>query len=97
MTVKYKYYNAAPPAIKIKEPVSLVARLKYRHIFAAGMILLSIAVKPFFIEHAYMERGYSAYGGEYIVIPFGIVLASIILMTASIFDEAGRAQHGIQM
>ena len=92
-----KINEATPPGIEIKEAIMWTAKIKYRHVIAAGIILLSIAVTPFFMELAYLERGYVAYGGEYLIIPMGIALASIVISIAAAFDEARRKQGGINM
>jgi len=65
-------------------------RLKLRYLIVLFVLLVSIISKPFFIELAYQERGYRAIGGEYMIIPFGIVLAAVVLSIASDIDSAGK-------
>ncbi len=61
-------------------------KVKYRYIAAALTVAASIAVTPACIEAAYKARGYEAVGGEYLVIPLGIILAFVILEIAKVLD-----------
>ena len=70
--------------------------MKARYFIALAIVLLSIAVTPYLVELAYIERGgVTAFGGEYMVIPFGIVLASGFLSVCADIDRARRRKaHG---
>lgn len=61
-------------------------KLKIRHIIAALLVIASIALTPASIEAAYQFRGYEAYGGEYLIIPLGIILALVVLQVAKVWD-----------
>jgi len=70
-----------------------ILKIKWRHVIALAIFMLSVAVTPIMMELAYLERDYKAYGSEFAIIPLGIVLAIIVLTTASIFDTA-RSENG---
>lgn len=61
-------------------------KVKIRHIAAIVIILASMMVTPFSIVAAYQLRGYKAYGGEYLVIPLGILLAVALMNFAKLYD-----------
>jgi hypothetical protein len=65
-------------------------RLKARYVAALVIVLLSVLATPHAIEHAYQQRGYLAYGEEYLLIPFGLMLAMFALSIASDIDKARR-------
>lgn len=69
-------------------------RLKARYLIALFIVFVSIVTTPFFIELAYQERGYQAIGGEYMIIPFGIVLAAAVLSVASDIEKARGCRSG---
>ena len=55
-----------------------------KHIICAAIMLVSAALTPWTIKHAYEFRGYAAIGGEYMIIPLGIVLSIFVLTIADI-------------
>jgi len=61
-------------------------KIKYRYIAAMLVVIISIAITPACIDAAYRFRGYKAYGGEYIVIPLGLIVAMVILEAATGWD-----------
>ena len=61
-------------------------KIKYRYIVAALIIIASILLTPVCIEAAYQFRGYKAYGGEYIIIPLGLMIAVVFLELAKEWD-----------
>jgi len=61
-------------------------KLKIRHIVAGVIILCSIHITPLVISMAYEFRGGHAFGGEYLLIPLGLMLALIILEVSKVFD-----------
>lgn len=61
-------------------------KMKARYIAAALMVAASAAVTPLCIDAAYQARGYEAVGGEWLVIPLGIILAFLILEAAKTWD-----------
>ena len=60
--------------------------LRKRYMAAALTVAASIAVTPASIEAAYTMRGYEAVGGEYFVIPLGLIAAFIVLEIAKVWD-----------
>jgi len=62
-------------------------RVKRRYITAALVIGASIVITPACIEAAYQFRGYKALGGEYLIVPLGMLLAVVILEIARLRDE----------
>lgn len=62
-------------------------KLKIRYIAAALFVIASIASTPVCIESAYQFRGYKAYGGEYLIIPLGVLLAVVTLEIAKEWDS----------
>ena len=61
-------------------------RIKYRYIVSALIIIASILLTPVCIDAAYQFRGYKAYGGEYIVLPLGLMSAVVFLELAKEWD-----------
>ncbi len=61
-------------------------KIKKRYIAAALTVAVSAAVTPLCIDTAYRARGYEAVGGEWLVIPLGIILALFILEAAKALD-----------
>ncbi len=61
-------------------------KMKARYIAAALTVAASAAVTPLCIDAAYRARGYEAVGGEWLVIPLGIILALLILEAAKMWD-----------
>lgn len=56
--------------------------MKLRYTICAVIIAACGANTPWAIEYAYRMRGYFAIGGEYMIIPLGIVSSCIILSIA---------------
>jgi len=76
-----------------------IKRVKVRYVIALFIILLSIFATPLSIECAYRQRGYEAIGGEYLFIPFGIILAMSVISMAADIEKAKnaikkQAEHG---
>ncbi len=49
--------------------------------------LFGLLVTPLLINIAYVERGYYAFGGEYLFAPLCMVIALIVINTARVHDE----------
>ena len=58
------------------------AKWKPRHIISATTLMFAIAITPWAIGYAYAARGYSAIGGEYLIIPLSLVIVYIIQMAS---------------
>jgi len=80
-----------------KSPLWFGRWLKARYVVAASLILLAVAVTPFLMEFAYLERGYRAHGGEYLLVPLSIFVAGMIISTASGLDRKGCVRNGRPM
>jgi len=80
-----------------KNPLWFERWLKARYVVAASLVLLAVAVTPFLMEFAYLERGYRAHGGEYMLIPFSIFVALMIISTASELDRERCGCNGSSM
>jgi len=72
---------------KIVNAKSKKRRLNMRHMLALAVIVISIMVTPFLVIAAIAERGHIAFGGEFMFIPLGFVVAMIIMSVASIPDR----------
>ena|GEM_PF-3277445 len=79
-----------PPIKRSHETIVWILKITWRHIIAAAIFLLSVAATPFMMELAYLERGYRAYGGEFMFIPLGIAIAVMVLSSAPVFETARR-------
>ena len=73
----------------------VVIKIKIRYILAAFIILISIAATPPAIELSYKARGHVAIGGEYLIIPIGLLLSHIIFIVAKEWDESELQQNTI--
>jgi len=62
-------------------------RLKFRYTLCIIIILSSILITPWTIKNAYITRGYGAIGGEYLLIPFALVIVMVILAIAKDLDN----------
>jgi len=60
------------------------------------IIALSIMATPAAIDHAYEVRGMSAVGGEYLLIPFALMISLVILTTAREWDIERKAKKKIR-
>lgn len=65
---------------------------KFRYILAALLIAASLFATPHAINHSYEFRGQTAFGSEYLIIPFGIFLAYMVLTCARDMDKKKAAQ-----
>jgi len=54
-------------------------KIKFRYIAAAVFVVASIIATPFAVRHAYDFRGYMAFGGEWMVINLGAILALVAI------------------
>jgi len=61
-------------------------KLKIRYIVAMIIISGFAIATPFVRTMAYEFRGEHAFGGEYLLIPLGLMLALIILEVSKVFD-----------
>jgi len=72
----------------------LLDRLKTRHYIALTIIAISVLATPAAIEEAYRFRGYEAFGGEYMLIPAGIVIAVFVCMGMAGYDADRMGRKG---
>ena len=55
------------------------------------IIVGTFILTPMAINFATIERGYKAYGGEYLIPLIGLV---IIMLIETIYEEGGKKKHG---
>lgn len=62
-------------------------------IVAAAIVLCSIFVTPWAIDEAYKFRGYEAVGGEYLIIPLGLLVSMLYLSVMSELDAITESKE----
>lgn len=72
--------------MKIKNRKKFVARISELII-----LLVTIALTPMIINYATVLRGHTAYGGEYLVPIFGLL---IMLVIETIYEESEEKKRG---
>ena len=56
-----------------------------------GAVLITYLYLVRAIEHAYLQRGYEAYGGEYLIIPFVFYGAyKLLVLATGVYSMARR-------
>ena len=56
-----------------------MSKRKTRRIIAAMPVLVSVILTPAAVRHAYEVRGGWAFGGEWLLIPLGLMVAWFVL------------------
>jgi|GEM_PF-5549816 len=62
-------------------------KIKLRHIAAGLFVLASWVLTPMAVTYSYHARGYLAYGGEWLILLFGMALALASLEVGKAWDK----------
>jgi hypothetical protein len=65
-------------------------KIKFRYLAAGTLMATSIALTPLVIAHAYAQRGYTAYGGEWLVPILGLLAVWACLEIGKAWDKYCR-------
>lgn len=77
----------------MKHIIHCLTLIRIRYYIAAGIIISAIAATPGAVELAYRERGYKAIGGEYLIIPLGIIAAMMLCRWAQNLEDAAEERR----
>ncbi|MCL2415799.1 MAG: hypothetical protein FWD01_03200 [Defluviitaleaceae bacterium] len=67
-------------------------KLKIRYTAAALLAAASALITPLAVTKAYELRGYTAFGGEYLIFPLGILLVYLMLDVAKRWDKYKKSK-----